>query len=368
MTNSSSHPDTAPVRSGEDLDWVVLESFLRERLRAVLGQSGLPDLAVQPMKVAQFPGGHSNLTYSIAFGATEMVLRRPPFGPVAPTAHDMPREFRLLQAIHTHFPLAPQTLLLVEDPTLIGAPFYLMERRRGIVVRNEIPPEIGENLELRRRISESLVDALVALHEVEIERSGLIALGRPVGFVRRQVEGWFRRWDRAKINEVPEMQKLVGWLLENLPADPAGPTLVHNDYKLDNVMLDSGDPSGLVAILDWEMATVGDPMIDLGLLLCYWPESNDPEILSGALPCVTTLPGWLKREDLVQRYALRSGRDPGRIAWYHNFAIFKLAVVLQQIYYRFRSGQTADPRFSDFGTRVEALARWAWSLSQRSSV
>ncbi len=360
--------DTAPIRSGEALDWVALESFLREELGGIFSQTGQTGgLPPEQMNVAQFPGGHSNLTYCLAFGSTELVLRRPPFGPVAPTAHDMPRECRLLQAIHPHFPLAPQALLLVEDPKLLGAPFYVMERRRGLVIRNEIPPEIGENPELRRRISESLVDSLVALHEVEIERSGLITLGKPAGFARRQVEGWSRRWDRARLNEVPEMHQLAEWLTQRLPADPVRPTLVHNDYKLDNVMLDHNDPSRLVAILDWEMATVGDPLIDLGLLLCYWPEADDPEILSGALPCVTTLPGWLKRDDLVERYAARSGRDPGAIAWYHIFALFKLAVVLQQIYYRFRSGQTNDPRFTDFGMRVAALARWAWSLSQSPS-
>lgn len=360
--NSSSSPDTAPIRPGEEVDWSALQVYLCEHLPAQLVDESLdPDA---PFAITQFPGGHSNLTYCVQFGGREFVLRRPPFGPVAPTAHDMPREYRLLAAINPHFNLAPKPYLLCEDTSVIGAPFYLMERRRGIVVRQTVPPEIGDDLNLRRRLSESLVDTLVALHAVDIQATGLIKLGKPAGFVKRQVEGWAGRWERAKTSELPEMTRAAAWLIEHLPPDTAVPTLLHNDYKLDNVMLDPRDPRRIVAILDWEMCAVGDPLIDLGLLLCYWPQADDPELLAGSLRSVTMLPGWMTRAEIIAHYAARSGRDLSNIAYYHIFALFKLAVVIQQIYYRYHVGQTQDARFADFDRRVAALAAMAYAMIQ----
>lgn len=351
--------DTAPIRAGEELDWNALEAYLREHLPSKL--DGELDASAR-IEVTQFPGGHSNLTYCVRLGDREFVMRRPPFGPVAPTAHDMPREYRLLAAISPHFNLAPKPYLLCEDTGVIGAPFYLMERRRGIVVRQTIPPEIGEDLDLRHKISESLVDTLADLHAVDIQATGLVNIGKPAGFVRRQVEGWAGRWERSKTTDLKEMNETAEWLIEHLPPDIPAPTLVHNDYKLDNVMLDPHDPTKIVAILDWEMCTVGDPLIDLGLLLCYWPQADDPEIFAGSLRSVTMLPGWMKRAEIVERYAARSGRDLSSIGYYHTFAIFKLAVVIQQIYYRYHVGQTQDARFADFDKRVEALAKWARAM------
>jgi aminoglycoside phosphotransferase (APT) family kinase protein len=361
---TSQAPDTAPIRKGEELDWSSLETYLREHLPSKLDGAIDPDAKIE---VTQFPGGHSNLTYCVRLGGREFVMRRPPFGPVAPTAHDMPREYRLLSAIHPHFRLAPNPYLLCEDAAVIGAPFYLMERRRGVVVRQAIPPEVGEDLGLRRRISESLVDTLAGLHAVDVQSTGLITLGKPAGFVRRQVEGWTGRWERSKTTELTEMNETAGWLMRHLPPDPQRPTLVHNDYKLDNVMLDSGDPTKVVAILDWEMCAVGDPLVDVGLLLCYWPQADDPEIFAGSLRGVTMLPGWMKRAEIVERYAARSGRDLSNIAYYHTFAIFKLAVVIQQIYYRYHVGQTQDARFAEFDKRVEALAKWAHAMANTES-
>ena len=352
--------DTAPIRQGEELDWRALDAYLRERLPGQLADGALDPAA--PLEVEQFPGGHSNLTYCVRFGGLEFVMRRPPFGPVAPTAHDMPREYRLLAAIHPHFGLAPKPYLLCEDAGVIGAPFYLMERRRGIVVRQTVPPEIGEDLGLRRRISESVVDTLAAMHAVDIHSTGLAGIGKPVGFVRRQIEGWAGRWERSKTTDLAEMNETARWLLDHMPPEPAVHTLVHNDYKLDNLMLDAQDPSRIVAILDWEMCTVGDPLVDVGLLLCYWPQADDPEVFAGSLRAVTQLPGWMTRAELVERYASQSGRDLSEIRYYHTFAVFKLAVVIQQIYYRYHVGQTNDARFADFDKRVEALARMARSM------
>ena len=346
-------PDVAPVRTGEELNTPALAVYLRAQL---------PGISHDAIEIAQFPGGHSNLTYLVRINDQEYVLRRPPFGPVAPTAHDMPREFRLLKAIHPVFPLAPEPFLLCEDTEVIGAPFYLMERRRGIIVRRDLPDEIGDDLDLRRRVGENLVDTLAALHAVNIEKHGLTSIGKPVGFVERQVTGWSKRWERAKTSEIRELNEVAAWLLKHLPPDPETPTLVHNDFKLDNVILDSVDPSRIVAILDWEMCTVGDPLVDLGLLLCYWPQADDPEARLEAISGVTALPGFINRQDIVDRYARASGRDLSRIAFYEIFALFKLAVVLQQIFYRYHIGQTHDERFADFDKRVSGLAIAAHQL------
>ncbi|MFL6277708.1 MAG: phosphotransferase family protein [Blastocatellia bacterium] len=362
--------DTAPIRSGEELDTAALEDYLRARLADVLPDARLSD---QPIAIEQFPGGHSNLTYLIRMGGGEFVLRRPPFGPVAPTAHDMPREYRLLAAIHPLFDLAPQPYLLCEDASIIGVPFYLMERRRGLVVRREMPPTVEDSLALRRQISEAMIDALAALHAVDIYSSGLVQLGKPVGFVTRQVRGWAERWQRSKTSEVPELERVVGWLADRMPPEPdpdrgRPATLVHNDFKLDNVMLDAREPWRIIAILDWEMCTVGDPLIDLGIALCYWAQKEDPEARRESISPVTTEPGWLTREDLAARYAEKTGRDVSGIAFYEVFALFKVAVVLQQIYYRYVKGQTHDERFKDFDRRVAGLARAAWELAERSGI
>jgi aminoglycoside phosphotransferase (APT) family kinase protein len=354
--------DTAPIRPGEDLDWKALELYLTDHLPSLLDVGALDPRA--KFEVDQFPGGHSNLTYRVCFHGHDFVMRRPPFGPVAPTAHDMPREYRLLAAINPHFPLAPKPYLLCEDAQVIGAPFYLMERRSGIVVRQTIPPEIGDDLGLRHRISENLVATLADLHAVEIETTGLINIGKPQGFVKRQVEGWAKRWERSKTGELTEMTETMRWLSDRLPPDTERPTLVHNDYKLDNIMLDAADPERIVAILDWEMCTVGDPLVDLGLLLCYWPQIDDPEIFSDSLRSVTMLPGWMKRSEIIELYAARSGRDLSNIAYYHIFALFKVAVVIQQIFYRFQVGQTRDARFADLDKRVEAFAKMAHSMTR----
>lgn len=354
---SSTHPDTLPIRAGEELNEAVLSHYLRQHLPEALTTN-------QEMTLEQFPGGHSNLTYCVKFGENEFVLRRPPVGPVAPTAHDMPREFRMLAAINPVFPLAPKPYVLCEDASIIGVPFYLMERRRGIVVRRELPPNVGEDLSWRRRVSESLIDALADLHAIDLGKNSLMHLGKPAGFVARQVKGWSERWQRAKTSEVPEMENLVKWLRERLPPEAERPTLLHNDYKLDNVMLDANDTTRLVAILDWEMCALGDPLVDLGLLLCYWSQKGDSEARREAISSVTVLPGWLSRAELIERYAERTGANVLNIVYYEVLALFKLTVVCQQIYYRFYVGQTQDQRFVDFGKRVAGLAEAGWALAQ----
>jgi len=359
--------DTAPVRPGEELDLDALEGYLRDHLPALLPDAPLGGARIE---LEQFPGGHSNLTYLVRLGGHEFVLRRPPFGPVAPTAHDMPREYRLLMAIHPLFRLAPQPYLLCEDTSIIGVPFYLMERRRGLVIRRDTPKEIGDDLELRRRVSEAMVDTLATLHTVDIYSSGLAQIGKPVGFVTRQVKGWTERWHRSKTSELPEIDEVIGWLGQRIPPEPdpatgRPATLVHNDFKLDNAMLDPTNPARVVAVLDWEMCTVGDPLIDLGIFLCYWPKKEDPEARRDSISPVTTEPGWISRQEIIDRYAEQTGRNVSDIAFYEVFALFKIAVVLQQIYFRYVRGQTRDERFKEFDRRVNGLARAALELATR---
>jgi len=361
-------PDTAPVRPGEELDWSKLESYLRDHLPRLLPDRERQAVAAAPrMEVEQFPGGHSNLTYLLRFGDGEFVLRRPPFGPVAPTAHDMAREYRVLSMLNPVFALAPRPFLLCQETDVIGAPFYVMERRRGLVIRRRVPPEVDEDMELRRRISRAIVDTLTALHSIDIEETGLVQLGKPAGFVERQIKGWAGRWERAKTGEVPQIDAVIDWLIKRIPTEPLPATLVHNDYKLDNVMLDGQEPSRVIAVLDWEMCTVGDPLVDLGLLLCYWPEAGDPEPWRDSISPVTTLPGWYSRAQIIERYAAQTGRDLSNISFYLVFALFKVAVVLQQIFFRYKRGQTHDERFADFDRRVLGLAEAALEQTRSPS-
>ena len=362
--------DTAPIRPGEELNLPALEAYLRQHLPELIPGETLDRASIE---VEQFPGGHSNLTYLVRLGGHEFVLRRPPFGPVAPTAHDMPREYRMLVSVHPLFPLAPRPYLLCEDISIIGVPFYLMERRRGLVIRRDIPREIGDDLELRRRVSEGMIDTLALLHSVDIYASGLVSIGKPSGFVTRQVKGWTDRWQRSKISELPEIDQVIEWLAARMPLEPdpeAGrpATLVHNDFKLDNTMLDPKDPARVVAVLDWEMCTVGDPLIDVGIFLCYWAMKGDPEARRESISPVTTEPGWISRQEVIERYAKKTGRDLSGIAFYEVFALFKVAVVLQQIYFRYIKGQTHDERFKSFDRRVNGLAKAALALAEESGI
>jgi aminoglycoside phosphotransferase (APT) family kinase protein len=350
-------PDTRPVRASEQLDWTRLTAYLGDHLP---GRIAAFDSS-HPMEVEQFPGGHSNLTYLIRFGATELVLRRPPFGPVPASAHDMAREYRWLAALSPIFPLAPQPFLLCDDPAIAGATFYVMERRRGRVLRVEEPTDLVDQPNTRRLVSERLVDTLADLHAIDVTRDDIAGLGKPKGFVERQVRGWTDRWNRSRIDAVPEMEECARWLIEHLPPYPARPSVVHGDFKLDNIMLASDRIDRIVALFDWEMTALGDPLVDVGILLAYWCSTVSGAPEASAEP-MTTRPGWFTRDQIVERYAQRSGRDVSSIRFYEVFALFKIAVVVQQIFFRYKHGQTDDPRFARFDARVSALARRGRSL------
>ncbi|HLJ86690.1 MAG TPA: phosphotransferase family protein [Candidatus Angelobacter sp.] len=354
MTHSS---DTAAVRQGEELNTGALSDYLRGKVEG----------AENGVAVEQFPGGHSNLTYHLRMGGQEYVLRRAPLGPVAPKAHDMAREFRLLKAVHPYFPEAPQVYHLCEDASVIGAVFFVMERRRGVVLRDSIPSELSSIPDYQRHVSEAVIDCMIRLHAIDVSRGELSALGKPEGFVERQVQGWAERWKRAKTEEMPIMDQVMGWLKDRLPPS-LPPTLVHNDYKLDNIMLRVGSADvGISAVLDWEMTTLGDPLSDLGLTLCYWTWATAPEMRSGGIPAITGEPGWYTREQFVRRYADKTGRDLTHLGYHEVMGVFKLAVILQQIYFRFHRGQTQDQRFKGFGERVRWLSGLAGKLMEENS-
>lgn len=352
-TTSPTVPELSSIRPDEDFDHERLANHLRDKLPAAEG----------PIEVLQFPGGHSNLTYLLKFGANEYVLRRPPLGPLAPKAHDMGREFAILSRLYAVFPPAPRAYYFCEDTSIIGAPFVVLERRKGLVIRNVWPAELGEDLGLRRRISESLVDTIAALHKVDYNAIGLGGFGKPEGFLERQVKGWADRWHRAKIEDMPILDELVGWLVDTMPKSKEV-ALIHNDFKLDNVMLDAGDPGKVIGVFDWEMATLGDPMVDLGITLSYWTYSDN----SGESRRITPnlWPGFLTRDEVVKRYAEKTGFDVANVDYYEAFALFKMAVVLQQIYVRFYRGQTKDQRFAELGKQVRPLVEKARAVFQQS--
>ncbi|HVP67921.1 MAG TPA: phosphotransferase family protein [Anaeromyxobacteraceae bacterium] len=343
------------VRSGEALDVEKLAAFLRRSL----------DGFEEPLTVQQFGRGHSNLTYLVRAGEREAVLRRPPFGSKVKSAHDMLREFAVLRALAPLYPKVPRPLVACEDPGVIGAPFYLMDRVRGLILRGTRPPP-GLELppERMRALSTALVDGLAELHALDVRRPELAALGRPEGYVRRQVAGWTERYLRAKTDEVPEIEKAATWLASRLPPE-RGAALVHNDYKYDNLVLDPADPSRIVAVLDWEMATVGDPLMDLGTTLGYWTDPEDPEEMR-ALPLgPTLLPGNLHRVEVAERYAARSGRPVDGLLFDYVFALCKIAVIAQQIYRRYKEGFTRDERFASLIVAVKVLGRQATRAIER---
>jgi len=342
---SEHDPETMEVRPDETLDTRRLEPWLREHLD---GASG-------PLSVRQFGGGHANLTYLLAFGAREYVLRRPPLGPVAPSAHDMVREHRVLSRLWRRFPLAPRSYLLCQDPAILGVDFHVLERKEGFVIRTGNADAVLDGKpELCGRIGDMIVDVLADLHNVRPGDVELDDLGRPDGFAARQADGWVKRWHAALDENAPDASDVIGWFMRDIPQSPQV-SLIHNDFKLDNVMVAWDDPARAVAVLDWDMCTRGDPLMDLGTLLNYWADADDPESWRAAAFMPTDRPGFPTRAGIARRYGERTGFDMSRLAWYQVFGAFKIAVILQQIYIRYLRGQTRDERFAVMGERVTAL-------------
>jgi aminoglycoside phosphotransferase (APT) family kinase protein len=336
------------VREDERIDVSKVEAFMHGKLPGT----------DRSLSIRQFGGGAANLTYLLDYGTHEYVLRRGPLGPVAATAHDMHREYRVLSVLYEVFSKAPRAFLYHDDPEIAGAPFLVMERKRGVVVRREMPSIFAEMDGAARRMCEALVDSLADFHAVDYEAIGLAELGKPKGFITRQIEGWYKRWGNAKHEEVPAMDQVYAWLKENEPEHQAS-SLIHNDYKLDNAILSPDDPGEIVAILDWDMCTLGDPLSDLGALLGYWSEPDDPPYAQMMAMMPTGDLGFSTRSELVQRYAEKSGRSVEHINFYFALSLFRITVIVAQIYIRYLRGQTQDERFAFFEGAIPVFARAA---------
>jgi aminoglycoside phosphotransferase (APT) family kinase protein len=347
--------DTArQIRPGEELDVAKLSAYLE-------AQFGPGEVRVE-----QFPGGHSNLTYLVHHGANDYVLRRPPFGSKVKSAHDMGREFTVLTRLSAVYDRAPRPFAYEATGEVLGAPFYLMERRRGVILRKELPAGLAGDLPRVRRVCELLVDALVELHAVDYAAAGLGDFGKPVGYIERQVTGWAKRYGDSQTDELPAVTEVFAWLAAHLPSEGA-PALIHNDFKFDNVIFDPG-LERITGVLDWEMATVGDPLMDLGTSLSYWAEAVDPAAFHQLPFGPTAQPGMMTRMEFAERYLERSGRHTDNLVFYYAFGLVKTAVVLQQIYYRWRQGITSDARFAQLIFGVRMLSEQARTAIDRGSI
>ena len=357
---SSDLDPTRPVRAGEELDPGALRGLFDRYAPQITG----------PVVVEQFPKGHSNLTYLLRVGDTEWVLRRPPKGAKQIKAgHDMRREYTVLTRLRPVWPKVPRTLFYVpEDESPFGVQLYVMERVQGLILRGtKLPPGLALDAAGMQAVSETLVDTLVDLHAVDPAAAGLADFGKPQGYVQRQVSGWTERYARARTDDVPDMERLAGWLAANVPPDRPG-AIIHNDFKYDNVVLDPANLTRVRAVLDWEMATLGDPISDLGMTLAYWFEPGEAEMVGPAAFGPTALPGNLTREEIVQRYAARSGRTVDDVLFHYVLGLFKVAVIAQQIYFRYRQGLTQDERFAGLGFAVALLAQVAVRAVDRKRI
>lgn len=343
--------DTIPVRDGEELDKNRLMKFITENI------SDIPD---GDLEIEQFGAGHSNLTYLLKINNWEAVLRRPPHGPIAPKAHDMEREHKFLSIINPYFPIAPQTYVYSEDESIVGSEFFIMERRKGIVLDTDFPEGINYTKEIGRNLSQQMVEQLVNLHSIDYKETDLVNITKPEGFMERQVHGWIKRYERAKTDEVPNINEVIAYLEKEIPETEES-TVIHYDFKLNNAMF-SKDLKEMVGLFDWEMSTVGPPLLDLAVTMSYWIEGEDNDILKYGMgkPPVTVLEGFYTRDEFIKEYGRLSKRDVSNISYYLTFAYFKLAVIGQQIYYRYKQGQTKDERFAGFHVLINSMIQEAY--------
>ncbi|VXD00251.1 Aminoglycoside phosphotransferase [Pseudomonas sp. 8Z] len=326
------------IREGEDLDAGTVDAYLKLHI---------PSLNGSP-RISQFPGGASNLTYLIEYPQQEFVLRRPPFGHKAKSAHDMGREYRILNQLNAGFPYCPKAYVHCTDESVIGAEFYVMERVKGIILRADMPSELDFTPQQTTALCKSFIDKLVDLHNVDYQACGLSDLGKPEGYVARQIKGWCERYEKALTPDAPTWEQVKAWLHDKMPADHPKPGIVHNDYRFDNVILDPNDPMQIIGVLDWEMTTIGDPLMDLGNTLAYWIEAGDPPPVQLMRRQPSNASGMLTRQQFVDYYAERAGIEINNFDFYYTYGLFRLAGIVQQIYYRFYHRQTQDKRFAQF--------------------
>lgn len=335
------------VRGEDAFDVAAVDAFLKTKTEL----SGTPE-------VKQFPGGASNLTFQLTYPDRDLILRRPPAGPLPKSGHDMHREYEVQSKLATTFPYVPKMVAFCDDHSVLGSDFYVMEKVRGIILRKDLPAGFTLSTEQTEALAGNWVGRLADLHAVDPAAAGLDGLGRGEGYVARQVEGWSRRYVAARTHNVPSFKKVMRWLADNQPDDVAT-CVIHNDWRLDNVVLDESDPTQIIAVLDWEMSTLGDPLMDLGVALSYWVEAGSKGLAEKFRMQPSNLPGMPSREALVRLYAQKSGREIGDFRFYEVYGIFRLAAVIQQIYKRYHEGATTNPRFKNFWLGVWYLHRQA---------
>ncbi|WP_166251422.1 phosphotransferase family protein [Marinobacter salicampi] len=345
------------IREGEELDVAAVDRFMKQ---------ALPDLIGEP-SIKQYPGGASNLTYQVDYGDRSFVLRRPPFGKIAKSAHDMLREARVMKALKPVYPYVPDIIAICDDHSVLGADFYVMERLKGIILRQDFPKgfELGE--EDTRKLCLNVIDKLVDLHRVDPEAAGLDHLGKGAGYVKRQITGWSDRFRKARTDDVGDFEKVMAWLDRKMPDDVAQ-VVIHNDFRFDNVVLNPDNPFEVIGVLDWEMATIGDPLMDLGNSLAYWVQADDEGPFQMLRRQPTHRPGMLTRQEVVDYYLEKSGLSVERFDYYEIYGLFRLAVIIQQIYYRFYHGQTKDKRFAAFGHAANYLEKRCLKLIEASDL
>ena len=344
MKTDNNNPTTA-VRKGEDLDWPLLDRHLKSVLPFLEGE----------MEVSQFAGGNSNLTYRLKYLNDDLVVRRPPFGTKAKSAHSMIREYRIMKELKPVYPCVPDTLYYSNDESIMGCEFYVMRKVEGVLVSNRIPAEWNFKVEDTRRFCTGFWEKLIELHQVDFKAAGLGDFGKPQGYVERQVSGWNRRYERVITPDVDHFSEVRDWLAANMPAEQNRQSILHGDYRIDNVILDKDNPCNILAVLDWEICALGDPLMDLGNSLAYWIQDDDPAELKHLVIQPSNAPGMLTRSEILDLYQHRTGIDTSNFRFYQVFGYWRLAVILQQIYFRFFHGQTRDERFKTFGVAAQHL-------------
>tara|TARA_B110000211_G_C13995789_1_gene516124 strand:+ start:1 stop:981 length:981 start_codon:yes stop_codon:yes gene_type:complete len=319
------------------------------------------------LEVLQFPSGYSNLTYLLKLGKKELVLRRPPHGAKIKSGHDMGREFRILSGLHPIYNKVPKSFLYCEDLTVIGAQFYIMERMEGVIFRGHTPKEQLPNPDQMRNLSKAFVSTLAEIHTLDYHAAGLETLGRPKGYIKRQIEGWTKRYINAKTDDFEAIEKTYTWLNKNIPTQQRS-AFIHNDFKYDNLILSQDGSFDIKGILDWEMSTLGDPLMDLGTTLGYWIQESDPDFMKENNMNITLAKGNLTRSELVEHYAKKSNIEMDNIPFYYVFGLFKIAVIIQQIYFRYKNGFTTDERFKNLNQAVHMYGKIGVQALQKNKI
>lgn len=346
------------VRPGEELDIATVDAYLKKQL---------PDLQGMP-EITQFPGGASNLTYMLRYENRDLILRRPPFGKKAKSAHDMVREASIMQQLKPVYPVVPAVLALCQDESVMGCDFYVMERIVGVIPRQDFPEELLLSPQKTRELCQGFLDKLIELHKVDIKAAGLDSLGKGEGYITRQISGWSERFRNARTPDVNDFEEVIAWLDAKKPEKEIAITLIHNDWRLDNVVLDAQDPAKVIGVLDWEMATLGDPLMELGCVLTYWIQSDDDPVLQGMRRQPSNAAGMMTRDEVVSYYLSKTGYKVQSIDFYYIYGIFRLAVIAQQIWYRYYNKQTDNPAFAQFGFMVNYLEQRCLNLIKASKI